>query len=215
MEENIVIAVTLNCEAARNPGYFTRLWLLAIRVVHYICRRDPNITNSSNSPAGFASPDERSSPAGFPLPTQVPERPPQHRNPVQAIYIHPIILTIREQELGKSILNLGAPITVALLARNPRTFLMDFVLIGLSTGCVAIWNGITLRVHVPRTANVVEQLGIAMVLISFNALVASALPIEFAWIPVLSGALSLLPLAIAALPRGDVDAANQHAADAG
>ncbi|KAL0408058.1 UNVERIFIED_CONTAM: hypothetical protein Sradi_1740200 [Sesamum radiatum] len=123
---------------------------------------------------------------------------------------------IREQELGKSILNLGTPITIALLASGKsRTVLLDFVLLGFSTSCVAIWNGITLRVHVPQTANVIEQLGIAMVLISFNALMASALPTELAWIPVISGALSVLPLAIAALPHGDVDATNQNAADAG
>lgn len=122
-------------------------------------------------------------------------------NPVR---VHPIIVTIREQGLGKILFNLGAPITIALLVNNEgqsRTVLGHLVLTGLSLGCAAIWHGIAFRETSPRVAVVMEQSGIIVVLMSFNGLVASALPIEFAWVPVLCGALCVLPFVIAALPR--------------
>ncbi|EYU22592.1 hypothetical protein MIMGU_mgv1a024924mg [Erythranthe guttata] len=120
-----------------------------------------------------------------------------------SLCLHPIIEMIRDQELGKSVFNLGAPITVALLITKgggkSHTVLDYCVLTGLLAGCVAIWNGISFRATFPHAANVVEQLGIIMVLMSFNGLVGSALPVDLAWVPVLCGGLSVLPFVVAAL----------------
>ncbi|KAL0291117.1 UNVERIFIED_CONTAM: hypothetical protein Sangu_2546000 [Sesamum angustifolium] len=180
--------------------------------------RDPKIiTVSGCSPTDTdanASPDDQGT-------LSEPEISPEiaasnsHRNRVETIYLHPVIVRIREQELGKSILGLGAPITMALYAsEKPQTVLDRFVLAGLSGGCSAIWNGMALRGSSPAIANMAEQIGIVMVLASFNCLVASSLPIEFAWVPMLSGAFSVLPLVIATLPH-EGDAANESPADVG
>lgn len=173
---NIIIAVVAtDNQPARNAGYLKTLFCATLRFLHGFFQREPT------------------------------ENPPiQLRNPFRDLPVHPVMVTIREQELGKILFNLGAPITIALLITNDgksRTVLGHFVLTGLSVGCAAIWHGIAFRAISPQAAAVMEQSGIIMVLMSFNGLVASALPIEFAWVPILCGGLCVLPFVIADLPR--------------
>ncbi|KAL0447783.1 UNVERIFIED_CONTAM: hypothetical protein Slati_1906200 [Sesamum latifolium] len=230
MADNLVLPVTLDSEEAvhvQNPGLLTKIHLMATTLFLHISRRIPAL-GLLQSPGGRddskiitdagASSDDQGAVSEPPLPAEISPgiaAPNSHRNRVEHIYLHPVAVRIREQELGKSILGLGAPITMALYSREkPQTVLDRFVLAGLSAGCSAIWNGMALRGSSPAIANMVEQIGIVMVLASFNCLVASSLPIEFAWVPMLSGAFPILPLAIATLPH-EGDAANGSPADVG
>ncbi|EYU22590.1 hypothetical protein MIMGU_mgv1a013734mg [Erythranthe guttata] len=85
---------------------------------------------------------------------------------------------------------------------------LDFVLTGLVIGFGSIMVGIVIRKFKPVAANVIEQLGIVIMLVSFNGLVASALPAKFAWVVIIFGGVYVSPFAIAIFVHAPADHVN-------
>lgn len=118
---------------------------------------------------------------------------------------HRIIETLRQQELGRHVLILAAPLTIGLfsvdnLVNEPSA--LRVMAIALALGFVGIWNGILLRTTCNEASNMIELLGIAFMLLAFFGFIACFLPESLIWIPYLCWVLSLLPFVIALCSTG-------------
>ncbi|KAL7149259.1 hypothetical protein ABFS83_05G027300 [Erythranthe nasuta] len=114
---------------------------------------------------------------------------------------HMIIVTIRDQELGKALLSIVAG-AIVILIMNHETLVkmingLDFVLMGFLMAFTFILVGTVIRKCTPKAGDVIEQLGIVVMLISFNGLVASVLPVDFSWVVVFFASLCVSPFIIA------------------
>ncbi|KAL8052761.1 hypothetical protein ABFX02_05G026100 [Erythranthe guttata] len=111
-----------------------------------------------------------------------------------------IVVMVREMELGKVLLTIGAGAIGFLIMNHEKLEKLaglDCVLTGLVIGFGSIMVGIVIRKFKPVAANVIEQLGIVIMLVSFNGLAASALPAKFAWVVIIFGGVYVSPFAIA------------------
>ncbi|KAJ6891304.1 hypothetical protein NC651_024717 [Populus alba x Populus x berolinensis] len=118
---------------------------------------------------------------------------------------HRIIETLRQQELGRHVLILAAPLTIGLfsvddLVNEPSA--LRVMAIALALGFVGIWNGILLRTTCSEASNMIELLGIAFMLLAFFGFIACFLQESLIWIPYLCWVLSLLPFVIALCSTG-------------
>ncbi|THG10426.1 hypothetical protein TEA_025197 [Camellia sinensis var. sinensis] len=94
----------------------------------------------------------------------------------------------RDLEIGKSFLTFIWPMASILLAVNGKHVsppVLVLILCLLSAAFVALLFGISLRVEYPWKANVLEQVGIAFIYMSFFILVASNLPSSAVWFPLI------------------------------
>ncbi|KAA8532829.1 hypothetical protein F0562_033054 [Nyssa sinensis] len=121
---------------------------------------------------------------------------------------HPIVTILKELELGKTMLTLAVPLTTGLIFfyhTESATLVIKLTVISLSVGCAAIWNGILFQETYPRTANVVQQLGISFVFLGLYGVVGSFLSIELIWIPGVCFGSCILPLVVSAFPGNHRD----------
>ncbi|KAJ4834140.1 hypothetical protein Tsubulata_044706 [Turnera subulata] len=113
---------------------------------------------------------------------------------------HPIIQTLREQELGRHVLVLAVPMTIGLFSvYNPvnAAFASRLTAIALSIGFAGIFNGILLRRTCHRASNVMELLGISLVLLAFFGFISLFVPDNLTWIPSLCWVSSLILFVVA------------------
>ncbi|KAL8052759.1 hypothetical protein ABFX02_05G025900 [Erythranthe guttata] len=137
----------------------------------------PLFDQASESPAGAPSSSSSSSGA----------------KPMRPKSLHMIIVTIREQELGKALLSIVAG-AIVILIMNHETLVkmingLDLVLMGFLMAFTFILVGTVIQKYTPRAGDVIEQLGIVVMLVSFNGLVASVLPVDFSWVVVIFASL--------------------------
>ncbi|MCD7450196.1 hypothetical protein HAX54_004343 [Datura stramonium] len=115
----------------------------------------------------------------------------------------PFVQNLQKQELSKTLFSVSVPIITGLILFHGEksTPVVHFTIVGLSTGCTAIINGLLLRKTYPRIANFAEQFGISVILLSFYVQVDSYLPSHLLIVPVLCYGVSVLPFAIAAIQQ--------------
>ncbi|KZV40944.1 hypothetical protein F511_05189 [Dorcoceras hygrometricum] len=190
----VEVATDMNC-TAENPSS------CSLRVAKIYKKNQPSINMETVVTLQVdATEEEEETPQSTP---PSPERKPGLQ--------HPVVKIIMEQNLGKSVLNIGVPTAIAVLVYSvsidPKTLMVfTYIMVsGLCIGCVAIWNGILLRETFPREANVMELSGIVLVLICLSGVVGSFLLREFVWLPILCGSSCLFPFIIMILPcRGNL-----------
>ncbi|KAJ4846895.1 hypothetical protein Tsubulata_026220 [Turnera subulata] len=160
--------------------------------------KNTNLREISTPSFSSASPDNIAAAAIMTLPTRDHAHDPNQINPPSAF--HPIIQTLREQELGRHVLVLAVPMTVGLFSvYNPvnAAFASRLTAIALSIGFACIFNGILLRRTCHQSSNVMELLGISFVLLAFFGFISLVLPDNLTWIPSLCWVSSLILFVVA------------------
>ncbi|KAH6796553.1 hypothetical protein C2S52_021107 [Perilla frutescens var. hirtella] len=106
-------------------------------------------------------------PQGLPVVTPPPS--PAATDP------HPVVLTIQYLELGKLVLTLPITATLGLLFSPKFDRDHHIIIVGSMAAFMFLWNGILIRTSFPRLGYVLELLGIGLVLLFLNGLVATFL----------------------------------------
>ncbi|KAI7998455.1 hypothetical protein LOK49_LG10G00515 [Camellia lanceoleosa] len=127
--------------------------------------------------------------ANDPLPSSLPTvSTTSSQTQIRAYLPNSIAQPFRDLEMAKSFITFIWPMAAMLLGLHGKQvspLVLDLILCLLSASLVALLFGISLRVADPWKANVIDQVGIALINTSFFILVASNLPSSAVWFPLI------------------------------